>query len=145
MIYQTACSPNLHLSSSIYIVSVTWNGTEVSGPVLIYHDEVSIVPMTAQGLFSVFNFLGCCILVCRGHATSQGVAWHNAHGDRVTTSPLLVPFKFYQNITETGRVSRLARAHNTSLSPFSGLWTCRNHNTAIPVGLYQRGGGGTCS
>ena len=125
--------------SSFLPVSVTWNGTAVSGPVLIYHDEVAIVP--AQNFLPLFDHPGGGILACRGNATSQGVAWHYAHGDMVTTSPLLVPF--YQSIAEAGSVSRLARGHNIA-SPFSGLWTCRqngNADTAIPVGLYQRGGG----
>ncbi len=45
-------------------VSVTWNGTAVTGPVLIYHDEV------LENYHTLFDSPGHRVLVCRS-ATQQ--------------------------------------------------------------------------
>ena len=104
-------------------MSVTWNGSKIAGPVLIYHDEIRI-PHD---------------LLCLSSA-NNGVAWHLT--DRTTVHVGLLLGSFYQTIS--GLRSHLLRfgVSNVSTANHNGLWSCRlngDAESAIPVGLYQRG------
>lgn len=108
-------------------VSVTWNGNAVTGPVLIYHDEIALSSGSAGSL------------VCT--SDSGTTTWHLADGTVVNSDSLSV---FFQT-TSSPRVSTLLRRVNSSvMTPdHNGLWTCQMSGVGeiIPVGLYQRGGG----
>ena len=132
----------LNLSAS-HSVSVTWNSTSVSGPVLIYHDEVLSIASSASYNSSTSDGPGGHVLVCSGDA---GVAWYHTNGDLVTSVPVS-PVTFYQRRAERPAVARLLRDTDSPalrLDNRNGLWVCQRNDTndtAISVGLYQRGGG----
>ena len=108
-----------------HIVSVRWNGTTITGPVLIYHDEIPLAVGTSNSL------------ICRSSANT-GVAWHLMDGTTVRAVGV-----FNQAISSSGMTSQLqhSRDNDESTAGHNGLWSCRlngNAESAIPVGLYQR-------
>ena len=112
-------------TSFIAALSVTWNGTAVSGPLLIYHHEINVFAV----LLNTNDTLAC-----------RTGAWHYPNATNVTLS------SFFCQINLFGDRRVLFRTTDRSQSDasFNGLWTCRHNGhftTAIPVGLYQRGQG----
>ena len=102
-------------------MSVTWNNSAISGPVLIYHDGIGL-------------------LFCQS-SVNVGVAWHLPNG---TTVGNLTQFGvFYQAILPERMTSFLAlTGPGTGNVEHNGLWSCQlngDAGSAIPVGLYQRG------
>ena len=99
-------------------MSVIRNGSTITGPVLIFHDEI-------RSLF------------CHS-SVDTGVAWHLPNGTTVGNftrnfTRFEVP---YQIISFAGMSSLL---YNMK---YNGLWSCRlsgDTGSAISVGLYQRG------
>ena len=82
-------------------MTVTWNGTTITGPVLIYQDE--IIPDNRGDVLAT-PLDGT--LICR-HETQAQVGWHFANGQALTTDQ---NFHFRQRrtgTTETPSVSRL--------------------------------------
>ena len=127
---------------------MTWNGTTITGPVLIFQDElvrddrtnVQATPMNGT-------------LICRSENQAQ-VGWHFAPLSSLNSGQLLSPistlFHFRQRRTTssaTPSVSRLTTNRPDEAltsAAANGLWTCRlnsNRITAVPVGIYARGGG----
>ena len=109
-------------------MSVTWSGTTVEGPVLLYHDEIP-------------RSVGSNGLLCQT-SENTGVAWHLTEGTTVRTTGFTHVGGFYQTISST----RVYLLHSLGFDPSSanhnGLWSCRlngDAGSAIPVGLYQRG------
>ena len=126
----------------MFAVTVTWNGTTITGPVLIFQDELVRDDCT--------NVLATPLdgtVICRSENQAQ-VGWHSAIG--VFESPTSTTNHFRQRRTSssaTPSVSRLTTntpiEANTSAAA-NGLWTCRLNggiSTAVPVGIYARGGG----
>ena len=119
---------------------VLWDGTPVTGPILIYHDEVAVSP-TAPPL-STLDDPGSRALFCR--TQSGRASWFNANGVFVFTGILEV---FYQTRTNPGVApseAGIVRSADSQVSAadHNGLWTCRLNGSAegaIPVGLYHRG------
>jgi hypothetical protein len=68
-------------------VTVIWNGTVVTGPVLIYQDEITEYPGAIPSLSSLDD-PGSHTLFCRS-ATSARVAWHLADVDGTKTIQML--------------------------------------------------------
>ena len=123
---------------------MTWNGTTITSPVLIYQDEILVDP---TGVISTISSLP--VLVC----TSQdqtGVNWHLPGGDLVNIG---LPFSFSlsgdfnQFRSTAGTVSGLSRNRTDVVctdAATNGLWTCRLNGEAsgaVSVGIYARGGG----
>ena len=117
---------------------MTWNGTTITGPVLIYQDEIisNNRALTDPPLDGT--------LIC-SHETQAQVGWHFADAQALSTNP---NFNFRQRrtgTTATPSVSRLTT--NQEDQPLenaiaNGLWTCRldaDFNSAFPVGIYVRG------
>ena len=121
---------------------MTWNGTTITGPVLIYHDEV-LIYNADRPPFTVGDPNRPGALVCR--STEPGnVAWIWPHGFFVVTPPSERDFQ--QVRTENNNVSLLYR--NASYTPEgasnnnrNGLWNCTQGSSAVPVGLFRRGQG----
>ena len=126
----------------MYIVTVTWDGTTIIGPVLIFQDElvrddrtnVLVTPMDGT-------------VVCRSENQAQ-VGWHLANGGFVSTTSTTNHFRQRRTSTSaTPSVSRLTTnrpGEALTSAAANGLWTCRlngNFFTAITVGIYARGGG----
>jgi hypothetical protein len=127
-------------------VTVIWNGTVVTGPVLIYQDEITVYLNVIPSLSSL-DGPGSHTLFCRS-ATSAQVGWHLVDGAIINA---MSSTAFRQRRTSAGVIpSESALAHygdrTVSSDSHNGLWTCQLNRTfsgSFPVGVYQRGGGET--
>ena len=136
-------------------MSVTWNGTTITGPVLIYLDEILVDDHTTTAIGNP-NRPGA--LICRSEDTAR-VSWHYTDGIFVDTAPTSSTSTFKQIRTGEGvipSVSRLSlnREGVVRTDPrTNGLWHCRlnamgvresqgsTYDEQINVGIYSRGGG----
>ena len=122
------------MSSSLVVViitvSVTWKGSVINGPKLIYHDEMNDNP-----------------LFCVSSIQAQ-VGWHYASGLLVSTASMTNHYR--QERTSTRKVPSkaklIANGQNGALTSTAGngLWSCRLNGGfpgAVPVGIYAGGGG----
>ena len=122
-------------------MTVTWNGTTITGPVLIYQDEIirddrtDVLATPLDGT-----------LICRSENMAT-VGWHLATGSMLS-STTSTTFHFRQRRTGTGvtpSVSRLTTNRPNqplTLESANGLWTCRLNGDisgAVPVGIFERG------
>ena len=126
----------------MFTVTVTWNGTTITGPVLIFQDELVRDDRT--------NVLATPMdgtVICRSENQAQ-VGWHFASGALISTGSTTNHFRQRRTSSSaTPSVSRLTT--NTpdealTSATANGLWTCRLNaviGTAVPVGIYARGGG----
>ena len=120
---------------------MTWNGTTITGPALIFQDELvrddrtDVLATPLDGT-----------LICRSENMAT-IGWYFANGGTVSTTS---DFHFRQRQTGTGvtpSVSRLSTNQPTQVDTralANGLWTCRLNegaSGAVPVGIYARGGG----
>ena len=123
-----------NVSSSLVViiitVNVTWKGSVINGPKLIYQDEMNDNP-----------------LECVSSSQAQ-VGWHYAGGQFVSTTSMTNHYR--QKRTATGeipsRANLIAVRPNDPLTTTAGngLWSCRLNaglGEAVPVGIYARGGG----
>ena len=129
-------------------MTVTWNGTTITGPVLIYQDELVRDDRT--------NVLATPVdgtLICRSENQAQ-VGWHFAPtsttgtGGLVQTSTSSNHFRQRRTSSSaTPSVSRLTTNRPDEAltsAAANGLWSCRlnaGFSTTVPVGIYARGGG----
>ena len=111
-------------SSFVITVSVTWKGTLINGPKLIYQDEMNDNP-----------------LYCVSSDQAQ-VGWHSAGGQLVSTTSMTNHYR--QERTSTGKIPSKAKLiANTPNDPLTstasnGLWSCRlnaGFGGAVPVGI----------
>ena len=123
--FSFVCLVDVNNYSLLIIVTVTWQGVPVTGPLLIYHSEIQ------QTVNS--NSLTC------SHPTGP-VAWYLAiRNIKLTTRSFGT---FINLISNDGRQAQLRRGFNDRPeSEFDGLWTCRlNGETgagAFHVGIYD--------
>ncbi len=102
------------------------NGTEVTVPYLLYHDEISIGTTTTSGN------LTCTV-------RNNAAVWRDVYVSQVPqdSSPL---------VTETSRlISRLSRTGSPIPNDpkYNGVWSCRDQdvNAYGFIGIYNRGEG----
>ena len=145
--------------SNIYLfqipVTVTWNGTLVTGPILIYHDELRL---DGNNNPMLGDLDGPGALVCRSQ-TQEGAFWRNTAGETIpaTDEPGGLPndINVIRNgPTDVPSFSRLSRGTTTSPAGnlFDGLLLCRVFHFNVPdvianyryVGLYNRQRSGKC-
>ena len=126
----------------MYTVTVTWNGTTITSPVLIFQDELVRDDRTNVLANSMDG-----TVICRSENQAQ-VGWHFASGVLVSVTSTTNHFRQRRTASNaTPSVSRLTtnRPNETNTSAAAnGLWTCRlngGFSTAVPVGIYARGGG----
>ena len=129
-----------------YTVTVTWNGTTITGPVLIFQDE-----LVRDDRTNVLATPRDGTLICRSENQAQ-VGWHYAS---LTFNGQLIPIS---SITDHFRQRRTGSSATPSVSRLTtnrpdealtsaaanGLWSCRlsaSISTAVPVGIYARGAG----
>ena len=117
-----------------FTVFVTWNGTTVDGPELIYHDELLLTTND-----TITDVDGPGRLVCRS-ALSSTLTWH-----LTDSRPVLVEgMGMFRQTRQTGSPS-LSRL-STTLSALrtepltNGLWFCDSdvESTRVYVGLFAR-------
>ena len=120
----------------ITTVTVTWNGTSITGPVLIYQDELVVDNSTDTTTTN-----GTLLCTSQDQA---GVDWYSPAGVSISGTG---NFRQINLKTDSESVSRLS-ANREDVSNdgdgANGLWTCRLNGSApipIPVGIYSRGGG----
>ena len=126
----------------MYTVTVTWNGTTITGPVLIFQDELVRDDRT--------NVLATPVdgtLICRSENQAQ-VGWVFADGIFVSTASTTNHFRHLRTSSSaTPSVSRLTTNRPDEAltsAAANGLWNCQLNgglSTAVPVGIYARGGG----
>ena len=131
---------------------MTWNGTEVTRPILIYHDEILADPTDSLPINDTAQ--GTLICTSADIVVSGLASWHLPNNTAVPNTAVPVE-GFYQklafDVTDTLRGrhrSQLSRSQQNLIltdAAHNGLWTCRGNNDTqhvpIPVGLYYRGGG----
>ena len=137
-------------------VTATWNGTKITGPVLIYHDEIAVDPGPT---YSFGDIAAPGALVCTSE-TRPRAGWRRADHEffrdvtdavisminlnQIRTGPLAVP--------SHTRLSRANEFVDPSAANQNGLWCCRvnslgdddNDNVVanfVFVGVYRRGMG----
>ncbi len=128
-------------------VSVTWNGTTITGPVLIYSDELPVDPSAN----TIGDPNGPGALICRSEDRAR-VSWHYTSGQIVRGPEHTDTFKAIR--TREGvipSVSQLLlnRVNTERTNPdLNGLWHCRlnavgqtEYDEQINVGIFSRGGG----
>ena len=116
------------------------NGSSVTGPVLIYQDEILFDNVTLPLTIGDPNRSGA--LVCRSENSARNVRWHLPHHPQVTIAMAGQEYHSFKQILGNASLSRLSIneegiARDDGVS--NGLWTCRESGTANYV-LY---GGGT--
>ena len=129
-------------------MSVTWNGTTITGPVLIFQDE-----LVEDDCTNVLATPRDGTVICRSENQAQ-VGWHfsplSNSGTGALVSPTSTTNHFRQRRTgssATPSVSRLTTNRPDEAltsAAANGLWSCRLNagiGTAVPVGIYARGGG----
>ena len=118
-------------------MTVTWNGAAITGPVLIYQDEL-VVDNSDIDATPVRNGT----LICR--ANQAQVRWHLPNGDAVSTTSTGDIMQTRTSSIATPSVSRLS-TNNEDVSRddniSNGLWTCRldgngTDPTPVSVGIY---------
>ena len=109
----------------LYVVTVTWQGVPVTGPLLIFHSEIQ------QNVSN--NSLTCS-------RPTGPVAWYLAvRNSRLT---IWANGTFINVITNGGRRAQIMRGtDDREESEFDGLWTCRLNGAtgtgAFHVGIYD--------
>ena len=126
----------------MFTVTVTWNGTAITGPVLIFKDE-----LTRDDRSNVLATPMDSTMICRSENQAV-VGWHFASGSFVSTLSTTNHFRQMRTSSSaTPSVSRLTTNRPDEAltsAAANGLWTCRlngGFSTAVPVGIYARGGG----
>ena len=126
----------------MFSVTVTWNGTTITGPVLIFQDE-----LVRDDRTNVLAVPRDGTVICRSENQAH-VGWHFASGTLASISSTTNHFRQRRTSSSaTPSVSRLTtnrpdEAHTDAAA--NGLWSCRlngGFSTSVPVGIYARGGG----
>ena len=131
----------------MFAVSVTWNGTTLTGPTLIYLDEILVDGTDTQNLtIGDPNRPGA--LVCRSETRPQA-EWRDALGDAFQPIPFYTgDIQQIRNSENIPNLSRLSRRTEIIESFLNGLFTCRVNvvndledtlANFVHVGIYIRG------
>ena len=124
------------------VVTVTWNGTSITGPVLIYQDELVVDNRASPTATPTRSGT----LKCTSQ-DQQRVGWHLPDGTSICEDGTGDFRQIRIGSGVTPSVSRLSvNREDVSRDDDStnGLWTCRlngESSVSIPVGIYERGGG----
>ncbi len=141
-------------------MTATWSGQPITGPVLIYHDEI-LVDSGPPYLLGDLNRQGALVCISEGRPriswrSSDGEFFADVNNDGLSSSTA------YQQIRNLGtdlpNFSRLSRASSSINPPAAnqnGLWACRANSLEsegadgvqrvlenfVFAGLYRRGEG----
>ena len=125
-------------------MSVIWNGTVITGPILIYHDEITDDLTTVP---TVENSNGPGDLVCRSEYHEEA-RWRNPNGHHV---PRTGNYRQVDSAAGVPSLSRLSTPNTLTGNDINGLWICQVANSNISVqdilanfnyvGIYNRGDG----
>ena len=130
-------------------MSVIWNGTIITGPILIYHDEITNDLTTVP---TVENSNGPGDLVCRSE-NHEEARWREPSGFSAPRSGNYRQVNSAAGVPSLSRLSTPNRDQEPTNSNVivNGLWICQLYNSSIPdediltnfnyVGIYNRGDG----
>ena len=126
----------------MFTVTVTWNGTTITGPVLIFQDELVRDDRTHVLATPIRDGT----VICRSENQDR-VGWVFANGVLIQASTNTHFRQRRTSSSATPSVSRLTtnkpdEALTSAVA--NGLWSCRLNGSftgAVPVGIYTRGGG----
>ena len=136
-------------ASILFAVSVIWNGTVVTGPILIYHDEITDDLTTVP---TVGNSNGPGDLVCRSE-NHEEARWRHPRGLSVPTGGNYRQVRSAAGVPSLSRLSTPIDGEEPTRNDVivNGLWICQVVNSDIPVqdilenfnyvGIYNRGDG----
>lgn len=133
---QCRCIHIVHANVLIifYSVSVTWNGSIVASPVMIYHDEIT------PNASSIDDPNSHGALTCRSEVHVE-VAWYFLNNSLLPDGASRSG-KFYQiktpNISQVSRVTEISMLETDDI--YNGLFYCHSIDSVekIAVGLYHR-------
>ena len=148
----SVCYCTRHVHFFFFAVTLTFNGTNITGPILIYHDEIvsdSTIPTDDNS-----DDLGD--LVCRSASIGR-TFWRNPTGESIPRSTsedfyqVRTPLSDPQTHPFLARMSTLDYLDSTN-STINGLWICALGFTGdinvedlidsfIYVGIYSRNSG----
>ena len=126
----------------LHAVFVTWNGTRITGPVLICHDEISVDPARSLG-----DITAPGALVCTSETRPRS-NWRRADYSDGPQAPLLSQIR--SDVPSRARLSRDNEGVNPSFSHQNGLWCCQVNSVGddadvvanfVFAGVYRRGVG----
>ena len=129
----------------IFVVSANWNGSTITGPLLIYHDEI----VSDTTIPTVENSDGPGDLVCRSE-NHEAAHWRNPDGHTVPTSG---NYRRVKSASGLPSLSQLYTPNELTGSNVHGLWICQVINPGSNilerdildsfnyVGIYNRGDG----
>ena len=124
-------------------MSVSLNGSTITGPTLVYHHEILIFSSDILTALLGLPIIPLPVLHCRSE-THPGVTWHEPSGDIVAMSSIFAIGFFQVKTSDTeppiSSVAVLASSSGIPVNP-SGLWSCGQNGDSVAVGLYLRGGG----
>ena len=109
------------------VVNVTWNGTNITGPVLIYHDEIIVDPGPT---YSIGDITAPGALVCTSETTAYRASWrpsdhrffYDVNSGRISTTVLNQIRTAADATPNRGRLSRANETVNPSAPNQNGLW-----------------------
>lgn len=129
-----------------YSVSVTWNGSTITGPVLIYLNEILVDSYDTVDIGDP-NRPG--VLICRSEDRAR-VGWHFTDGVTVPAAPTVSSESFKQIrtgeevIPSLSRLSLNSEGINQADTRTNGLWHCRlndngtsSYDAQISVGIFS--------
>ena len=126
----------MFLLSCMNAVTVTWNSTTVTGPVLIFQDE-----LVRDDRTDVLAIPRDGTVICRSDNQAQ-VGWHFTNNVFISTSSATNHFRQRRtSFSATPSVSRLTTNRPDEAltsAAANGLWSCRLNSsisTAVPVGI----------
>ena len=132
-------------------MSVIWNGTVVTGPILIYHDEITD-DLTTVPTVEDSNGPGESDLVCKSE-NHEEARWRHPRGFSVSTGGNYRQVRSAAGVPSLSRLSTPIDGEQPTNGNVvvNGLWICQVVNSSIPdqdilenfnyVGIYNRGNG----
>ena len=134
-------------------MSVTWNGSEITNPILIYHDEI-IADLHGRP-YTIGDAFRPGALMCKSKTRARA-AWRYTDSGFFNDTTIFTPENGFQQIRNLeddvpslSRLSRSNRGVSLSEPKYNGLWFCRVNvdndeddvrRNFVFVGLYSRGG-----
>ena len=142
----------LHVTCICFVsVFVTWNGTRITGPVLIYHDEIKVDPGPT---YSLGDLAAPGALVCTSQTRARA-GWRRADHEffddvsgQVSTTVLNQVRTGSTAVPSLTRLSRDNEGVNPGVGNQNGLWCCRVQSMGdeadvvanfVFAGVYRRG------
>ena len=147
-------------STLLTAVSATWNGEEITGPKLIYHDEIRVDPGLPFSLGDA-NTDGALFCESRGRPRASwrradGATFLDSNNDGYFPSDILHQLRTTAtSVPSLARLSRVRDNMDLRQPHQNGLWTCRTQvvpaegpeglqtvlSSFVFVALYRRGKG----